>query len=373
MTAGARKPQAPPYGVLLVAGDQTHQPGYAEALAADDRCRLIGLTDEADVSARRRSLNRRLAERLGIPVFGDLNDALTRDDVQAAQAGKHLYLDKPLAGSLADAGAIVAAAAESGVVAHMFSLVHSAAANRVRSIIDSGQLGELTAIHFDVCFAKGRAGTAAPGNPRTESPVPERFELVESKRELTNVGVYPLVQLLTLAGGRVRDVSATTGNYFFREHQQNDMEDFGQMLVEFESGLTASVSAGRTGWHSHPGGGLNRTFLIGTKGCAMVDAHRPRVEVWADVEPWQPPDRDPDDPMGMWAPPPGSGYTVKPRLSWLTPPSDAVTDVGYFLDCIEHGRASLVSAELGAEATEILMAGYQSAATGRTIERPPAR
>jgi hypothetical protein len=31
-------PPKPPWGVLLVAGDHTHQPNYAEALAADPRC-----------------------------------------------------------------------------------------------------------------------------------------------------------------------------------------------------------------------------------------------------------------------------------------------------------------------------------------------
>src|SRR5690606_33833401 len=56
ITAPARG-ASPPLGVLLVAGDFTHQPNYAEAFRADPRCRLIGLADEADVPDRRRSLN----------------------------------------------------------------------------------------------------------------------------------------------------------------------------------------------------------------------------------------------------------------------------------------------------------------------------
>ena len=78
----------PPYGVLLVAGDHTHQPNYAEALAADARCRLVGLTDEADVTPRRRELNERLATRLGIPVLPDLRQALARDDDLCAGDGR---------------------------------------------------------------------------------------------------------------------------------------------------------------------------------------------------------------------------------------------------------------------------------------------
>jgi predicted dehydrogenase len=388
VSRGRRKAQRPPYGVLLVAGDHTHQPNYAEALAADDRCRLVGLTDEADVTSGRRRLNEQLAKRLNVPVFADLREALARDDVHivsicaepirrgriavlAAQAGKHLYLDKPLAGSLEDARSIVAAVREAGVVGHMFSQVHSDAAHRVRMLFESGELGDLTAIHFDRCFAKGYAGTARLGTPREESLAPDRFEMVDSKRELFNVGVYPLVQLLSLVGRRVQRVTATTGNYFFAEHQNNNMEDFGQMLLELEGGLVASISAGRTGWRSHPAGGLNRVFLTGTKGCAFVDAHRPRVQIWGDAEPWVPPQRNPDDPMGMWVTPPGSPFAAKPRRSWLTPPSARdVTDASHFLDCIEHGKQSAVSAEVAAAATEVLLAGYQSAATHKTVTLP---
>lgn len=386
-SATPRRALPPPYGVLLVAGDHTHQPNYAEALASDGRCRLVGLTDEADVTPRRKRLNEQLAKRLRIPVLPDLREALARDDVHivsicaepirrgpiavlAAQAGKHLYLDKPLAGSLDDADSIVAAVRQAGVVGHMFSQVHNDAANRVRTLAKSGELGELTAVHFDLCFAKGYPGTAKLGTPRAESRVPKRFELVESKRELSNVGVYPLVQLLTLVGRSVERVTATTGNYFFAEHRKNDMEDFGQMLLELEGGLVASISVGRTGWRSHPGGALNRVSLIGAKGCALVDAHRPRVEVWGDVEPWSPPERNPEDPMGMWATPPEHPFNAEPRQSWLRPPSANHADASHFLDCIEQGRESVVSAEVAAAATEILMAGYQSAATRGTVTLP---
>lgn len=384
------KPQQPPYGVLLVSGDYTHQPGYAGELAADPRCKLIALTDEADLTPRRRKLNEQLARRLAIPLIADLGEALSRDDVhivsicaepmrrgriivQAAQAGKHLYLDKPLAGSLADADRIVAAVREARVVAHMFSMVRSPAAARLRQVVESGALGELAAIHFDLTFAKGPAGTAALGKARQEAAVPDRFELADSKRELTNIGVYPLVLLNWLLDRRVGRISAVTGNYFFEEHQRNGMEDFGQMLLELDGGLTASISVGRTGWRSHPAGGLNRVYLVGDKGVAVIDAYRPRVEVWADVEPWTAPPRDPDDPMGMWAAPaPGGPYEARARQGWITP-ANPVADVSYFLDCIAEGRQSDVSVELAAAVTEALLAGYGSAASGQVVALPLAR
>jgi predicted dehydrogenase len=382
---------APPIGILLVTGDFTHQANYAEAFRADRRCRLVGVTDGADVPPRRRQLNAQLARRLDIPVLPDLDEALRREDVhvvstcakperrgplivRAARAGKHLYLDKPLAASLDEADAIVAAIGKAGVVSQMWSLVHTGHAARLRQAIQAGALGELIALHQDLCFAKGRAGTAELGHPRREDDTPQRYELPDSKRELTNVGVYPLVMLLWLTGLRVRRVRATTGNAFFREHQQNDMEDFGQMLLELEGGLVATISAGRTGWRSHPAGGLNRACLLGTRDAAVFDADRPRIEVWADVEPWTAPERDPEDPMGMWATPRPQQFTPRPKPSWIVPPSlRANDDITRFLDCVEAGRASDVPAALGAEATEVLLAAYRSAATGQVVALPLPR
>ena len=170
-----------------------------------------------------------------------------------------------------------------------------------------------------------------------------------------------------------RHESLVTGNYFFAEHQKNNMEDFGQMLLELDGGLVATLSVGRNGWRSYPAGGLNRVYLIGSEQCVVVDAHRPRVEMWADVPPWMPPERNPEDPMAMWATPPASQFEAKPRDAWITPPSALRTDSEYFLDCIEQGRASVVTAKVAATATEILMAGYQSAATGQSIKLPLPR
>jgi predicted dehydrogenase len=377
------QPASPPYGVLLVSGAQSHQENYAEALAADRRCRLVGVTDESNVSRRRRALNEELARKLRIPLLSDMDQALGRNDVhivsvvadperrarvslRCAKARKHLYLDKPMAASAREAVAVVDAIREAGVVGHMFSQVRSSVAERLRRVVESGALGELRAVHLDLTFAKGPGGAVKIDKPRRESLAPDRFETVDSKRELFNVGVYPLVLLEWLLGRPVRRVRAVTGNYFFAEHQRNDMEDFAAVLLELEGGLTASLAVGRTGWRSHPMGGLNRTCVIGDKNATTVDAYRPRWEVWADEMPWLPPRTDPQDPMGFWK----STFDrieAGPKKAWLAPTHEGPSDAAYFLDCIEHGRPSDVSAEVGAAAVRTLMAAYRSAATGRFV------
>ena len=98
-----------PFGILCVTGDPNHQENYAVAFAADPRARIIAVSDEREVDARRRELNQRLAARLRVPYIADLDEALARSEVDAccicapperrgriaircAKAGKHLYL-----------------------------------------------------------------------------------------------------------------------------------------------------------------------------------------------------------------------------------------------------------------------------------------
>jgi predicted dehydrogenase len=387
----SRPAQTPPFGVLLVAGDYTHQPGYAGAFAADPRCRLIGLTDEQDVSAERKERNATLAGRLGIPLLPDLHDAICRPDVHiasicaeperrariiinAARARKHLYLDKPLCASVTEADAIVREIRQTGVVAQMMTMLHWEPARRAARIVESGQLGDIQAVHCGLCFAKGTPGTADVCRPRRESMNPDRFELDDAKRELTNIGVYCVAMLLRLIGKRVRRVAAATGNFYFAEHQRRNMEDFGQILLEFSGNTTATITAGRTGWRSHPAGGLDRIALIGTRKTAMLDAHRPRWEFWCDTQPWAAPQRDPDDPMGMWIPAPDSPYRPRPKTNWLPDWTPSWTsDITPFLDCIEQGQDCLFPIELAAAATEILTAAYRSAAERAWVALPLPR
>src|SRR5690606_32255011 len=142
--------------------------------------------------------------------------------IAAAQAGKHLYLDKPLCATLAEADEIAREVQAAGVLNQMFTQVHGSAAMRVRRLIESNRLGEVVGLHCDLFFAKGHAGTATLGAPRRETPQPRMFEVTDAKRELHNIGIYPLAMLRWLLKREAKRVFATTSNFFFREHQQRD-------------------------------------------------------------------------------------------------------------------------------------------------------
>lgn len=378
-----------PYGVLLVTGSHTHQENYAAAFAADKRCRLVALTDEPDIDKRRRDLNERLARALGITYINDLKYALARQDVhvvsvcapperrariavRCAEAGKHLYLDKALAPQLAEADAIAAAVKKAGVRSHMFSFIPQPWARAAKKLVDGGTLGKLLAIHADAFFAKGQTGTAKLGARRAEEFPPERHQLVEAKRELDNVGVYPLALVRWLTGAKFRNIYAVTGNYFFREHQRRNVEDFGLISGVLENGLPVTVTAGRFGWMTHPAAGVNRVVLVGSERTAVVDANRPRLEVYTDEEPWRAPNVNPADPMGFWSSTQDEVH-VRPKRTWVPAGPPAASDASYFLDCLEQNRDSEINATEAALTAEVLVAAYKSAATRQVVTLPLPR
>jgi predicted dehydrogenase len=377
--------RARPYGVLLVSGCHTHQEEYALAFAADSRCRILAVTDESHVDAQRRELNERLVVSLGVPYVPDLDEALRdpaidivsicappdrrgRIAVRCAEAGKELYLDKSLSPKLEESRAIVAAVRKAGVRSHMFSFITSNWARQAKRVLESGVLGKLLAIHAETFFAKGHAGTVKRPTVRREEYPPERHQLIAAKRELDNIGVYPITLVCWLTGRAFASVRAFTANFFFVEHERYDVEDFGMLAGALEDGLPVTIAAGRIGWSSHPSGGVNRLILVGSEHSVIIDANRPRLEICANEPPWMPPPAHPDDPMAFWTSTQlESGIQRKRTWVPLEPP---INDVSYFLDLLDTDSDSEMSAGEAALATEVLLAAYKSAASGTVVCLP---
>src|SRR5207248_10212205 len=172
---------------------------------------------------------------------------------------------------------------------------------------------------------------------------PERHQRVIAKREFDNVGVYPITLIPWLTGSKFRSVYAVTGNYFFQEHQKENVEDFGLLSGTLEDGTPVSIAAGRYGWTTHPAAGHNKIVLVGSERTVIVDMNRPRLEVYTDEPAWQPPrEPHPEDPMAFW-----SSTTeesgVKPKRGWVNVGPAAKSDATYFIDCLEAGRDSEMS------------------------------
>lgn len=377
------------YGVLLLGGHRTHQENYARSFAQDARVRLIAFADERDAPAERIALGKSLAEELSLPFIPDLDEALARDDVhivslcteverrgrvgaKCAAAGKHVYLDKPMALNPDSANQIVAAVKRSGVRTQMFSNIHSPWARSVKRGLAHGDIGELRAIHCDVLFSKGHPGSAPVGKKRDEKPTVERYSFVEAKREMFDVGVYAVSMVNWLTQKPVQSVFGSTANYFFKEHHDCDVEDFGALMLTLEGGITATIIGGRYGWQSHARGGVQKVHLVGTEKTLTFDAAVNRLEVFAAEPVFEPPPPHPLDPMGMWSSTQAE-IGMRPKQAWMDIGSgaDGTGEFSAFIDCIENGVESEMNAEFAAQSVEIITAGYRSAASGEIIVLTP--
>ena len=370
---------------LLLGGHRTHQENYALNFAQDERCRLVAFADELDGPPERITLARSLADELNLPFIVDLDEALAREDVhivslctdverrgrigaKCAEAGKHVYLDKPMALTAEEADKIVAAVEKNGVKSQMFSNIYSTWASTVQQALTTGSIGQLQAIHCDVLFSKGYPGTAPVGEKRIQKPMLERYSFVEAKPEMFDVGVYAVSMVNWLTQKRVERVFGGTANYFFKEHRDCGLEDFGALVLTLEDGITATIVGGRYGWQSHAQGGVRKVHLIGTEGVLTFDASANRLEVFAAEPAFEPPEPHPLDPMGMWSSTQAE-IGMQPKQQWIDVSSgdDGQREFGAFLDCIEKDVESEMNAEFAAHSVEIICAGYRSAASGKAI------
>ena len=374
------------YGVVAIGGNRTHQEGYAPEFAADPRCELIAVADETGLPEYREGLNRLLASELGVPYLA-LDDALSRDDVhivdncadverrarvavKAVEAGKHLYMDKPLAASVEDAHTMADAVDRAGVYSQMFTQVHTGWAAAAKEAIDSGRLGNLRAVHCDMLMAKGKPGTVPPGTVRRERPSNGIFTHVEAKRELTDMGVYPVALVQWLSGQRVKTVYGITGNYFFKEHAALDIEDYGALALTLADGRVASIASGRIGVTSHPRSGQQRITMIGDAGIATFSEADPHIEIYNDQPPFEMPLVHPFDPMAMWS---STQRETQPREKDRVLPLDGGgqgNDISAFIDCLENSVRPEVTVRDAVHHIEVIMAGYESAASGKPVDIP---
>lgn len=377
------------YGVLLVGGKRTHQESYGRAFASDPRCSIVGVTDESDVPLYRDSLNRMLAYELGVLYIADLDEALSRNDVdivsicadverrgrvvtKCALSGKHLYLDKPLACTMEDAEAIAGAVEQAGVRSQMFSFVTSHWAQAARCAVQGGEVGHVVSVHSDMLQAKGVPGTVEEGFARREREDIQRYTFPDAKAELFDMGVYSVGLVLWLTGMRARSVAGITGNYFFKEHQARDVEDFGALVLTLENGTVATATGGRIGWTSYPLGGLSRIVLMGSEGMYEFSDSQPRLEVYDTSEGFSLPKAHPADPMGFWRST-QQEMGLSPMRRWVplrSSLSQQEVDVRSFLDCLDRDVEPEMNARSTVHQVEVVLAGYASAARGKPVELP---
>ncbi len=244
------------------------------------------------VASRESARAREFAEENGIPeamgsyealldderidaVYNPLPNGMHREwTVRAAQAGKHVLCEKPIALSSDECDAMAAAAAEAGVVCmEAFMYRFHPRIDRVRDLIAAGAIGELRSIYSAFTFKLTR-------------PHDIRWDPVLGGGSLMDVGCYCVNVSRTMVGSEPREAQA----FATWTDRGVDLEMAG--TLRFENDVTAQFNCAllRERVESLHVGGIDghleiaKAFLPGT-GDVTIEEYHGRRESRSHVVP----------------------------------------------------------------------------------------
>jgi predicted dehydrogenase len=368
---------------------------HAHALAPlrGTKCELVA------VASRTRERAEAFAKRFGIPhVYTDHRVLLARRDIglvtlpvvtslhhvfaiDAAEAGKHVIVEKPLTGCFADGDAMSRRAMLDAALQNADAILDACRRNRVT-------LGYAENFVYAPPVAKLRRLLAASGGTLLDLRAEESHSgshAAYSRRwatagggSLLRMGSHPIGAVIHLkhyegqlrqsAPIRVKSVVAEIGRLtrvpaFQAEprkwlaHDWHDVEDWSAAILTFEDGTKATVLATDVSL----GGVKNLLTAYLSNGVVEVNINpNTALRVYA-----------PDG--AVW----GEEYLtekVETRAGWQFPSPDEDWMRGYpqeladFVDAVREGREPLSGALLARETVEVIYAAYVSAQEGRRVE-----
>lgn len=219
--------------------------------------------------------------RYGIPdVYADFRELLAREDIQAVdvclhnnlhmpvsvaalEAGKHVYCEKPMAGSYRDAEKMYQTAQALGLkLSIQLGALFSWETKAAKVLIEQGLLGKLYHARSVGFRRRGRPFVDGYGSP----PFVQRRN--SGGGAMYDMGVYHIASMLHLLGNpQVLRVSGkiyqeTEMDQPRRETSGYDVEELGLGFVKLADGITLDIIES---WAIHLGG-MEGSSLVGNKG-----------------------------------------------------------------------------------------------------------
>ena len=261
-----------------------------------------------------------------------------RQAVEAAEHGKHILLDKPMATSVADCDRILAATRKAGVkIMIMFGQRFRVCNIEARRLIREGAIGDVKMV-LELILASGGLKSLPPWQSRPENIGP-----------FIGHAVHNIDRIRWLTGKEITSVSAQI---------QRDPATGNELSTMALLSLTGGAMA--TVWESWgvPAPIFPRSasgaWISGETGCLDLDAYG---ELRLNQS-------------GAW-----QVVAVQPPIDWagqgmLAPVRMAAYQAQHqeFVDSVLENRTPSVTGEDGRAAVAVAEAAYRSAAEGRTIQ-----
>ena len=319
---------------------------HASAIAAIPGARLVAVTDELPGTAAT------FAGRQDCAAEPDLDALLGRDDidvvcvcvpsglhaevgVRAAEAGKHLVVEKPIDVTLAAADRLISAAEAAGVLLTVISQHRfDPGLIELRRLLDAGALGDLV---FGEATTKWHRTQAY-----YDSAAWRGTWALDGGGALMNQGVH-YVDLLRWSMGPAAEVTAICAT---RAHQV-EVEDVAAATIRFRSGAVGTLVASTAIFP----GLAQRLEVFGTNGTVVIEDGQ-MVQRAVTGEPEAAPAAA------------GAGAAADPADLGVSAHAAQIADL---LEAIDTGREPAVTGANGRDALEIVCAVYESARTGRPV------
>lgn len=261
--------------IAMLSFAHVHARGYAAQILKHPEAEIVCVWDDMD------SRGQAAAENLQLPYDNDLDRVLSREDVDAvvvnattnthrkvllaaARAGKHIFTEKALTVTLADAEEVTREVKASGVK-FMISLPRRTMPQTLyaRHILDEGWLGELTMMRARV------AHSAALGKWFKEGTLWFGDAAQAGGGSLFDLGCHT-VDIMRWFMGQPKSVVARVQNF----SGAYDIDDQAAAVVEFASGALGVLDVS---WVQHAG--PNPFEIYGTKGYLSWDSRSGLMEI----------------------------------------------------------------------------------------------
>ena len=323
----------------------------------------ISHVPEAKVSLicnRTAETGRPLAKRYGATWVADYEAAVARPEIDvvaictpsgshleigaaAAEAGKHLLVEKPLDITLSRVDRLIKAAQTAGVIlACIFPLRFAVGVQKVKAALDAGRLGQLALV--DVHVKWYRPQSYYDNNWRGT------WQL-DGGGALMNQSIHNIDLAQWLAG----PVETVFGHIATLGHDM-ETEDTASAVLTFKNGALGTIQGATSAW---PGDSA-RVELHGNRGTIVVEEGR--IVVWklADAPPEE------EEQMLALTDQQGSGASDPTAIGFEMHRRQIVDLVA----AIQENRPPAIAGAEARRSVEIIRAIYQSAKTGQVARLP---
>lgn len=307
-------------------------PGNAERFAGEHDI-PYSYTDYRELLARK---------DIDMVVVGVPNHLHCEIVVAAANAGKHIVIEKPLCLNLAEADQMIATARDAGVkLMYAEELCFAPKYVRLKQLLDSGALGTPTLLKQ---------------SEKHDGPHADHFWDVDRSGGgvAMDMGCHAIEFFRWMLGRPpIESVYAQMDTFVHGDRTRGD--DNAIIIVQFKDG---PVAIAEESW-TKLGGMDDRAEVHGSKGVAYADLlHGNSIETYSSE---------------------GYDYAVEKAGStsgWSFTIYDEAYNYGFhqemahFVECVRDDKTPLVTGEDGRVVLEVLFAAYESARTGQKVKMP---